>query len=201
MEFSLCSCIALLTSVSIFFLFFGCTVWHMGSWSPNQGSNLCPLQWKRRIFTTRPPGKSSEHIYDCYFELILGKSLTSVSLRSVSRDLSFFFVWNISRFFIFLYSLLVFVHQINSYLFHSCQSGFLYDMNFINQLSSSSWLPFKPLWLFKASSLFSVTSSSLGCAKSHQFPKGEDRSQHLDLLAVPQATAYWKSMQSNPLQG
>ena len=25
---------------------------------PDQRSNLCPLQWKRRVFTTEPPGKS-----------------------------------------------------------------------------------------------------------------------------------------------
>ena len=26
--------------------------------SPDQGSNPCPLQWKHRVLTTGPPGKS-----------------------------------------------------------------------------------------------------------------------------------------------
>ena len=34
-------------------------VQHVGSQFPNQGSNLCPLQWKRGVLTTGPPGKSS----------------------------------------------------------------------------------------------------------------------------------------------
>ena len=34
------------------------TVWHAESWFPDQGLNLCPLQWKRRVSTTGPPGKS-----------------------------------------------------------------------------------------------------------------------------------------------
>ena len=28
--------------------------------SPDQGLNPCPLHWKRRVLTTRPPGKSRE---------------------------------------------------------------------------------------------------------------------------------------------
>ena len=31
---------------------------HAGSYFPDQGSNLCPLQWKPRALTTAPPGKS-----------------------------------------------------------------------------------------------------------------------------------------------
>ena len=34
------------------------TVKHVGSQFPNQGSNLCSLQWKHRILTTGSPGKS-----------------------------------------------------------------------------------------------------------------------------------------------
>ena len=34
------------------------TVRHAGSKFPNQGSNTCPLQWRRRVSTTGPPGKS-----------------------------------------------------------------------------------------------------------------------------------------------
>ena len=32
---------------------------HLESQFPDQESNLCPLQWKHRILTSRPPGNSS----------------------------------------------------------------------------------------------------------------------------------------------
>ena len=32
---------------------------YVGSWFPNQGANLCPLQWKRTVLTTGLPGKFS----------------------------------------------------------------------------------------------------------------------------------------------
>ena len=38
----------------LFFLATSCGMWNF----PNQGSNLCPLQWKWRVLTTGPPGKS-----------------------------------------------------------------------------------------------------------------------------------------------
>ena len=38
--------------------FLGHTAQHEGSESPDQRSNLCPLQRKRRVLTTGPPGKS-----------------------------------------------------------------------------------------------------------------------------------------------
>ena len=41
-----------------FFFFFDHTSWHVGSWFPNWGSNLRPLQWKHGVLTTGPPGKS-----------------------------------------------------------------------------------------------------------------------------------------------
>ena len=37
----------------------GGAVQHVGSQFPSQGSNLCPLQWKRGVLTTGPPRKSS----------------------------------------------------------------------------------------------------------------------------------------------
>ena len=40
------------------FLFFGCAAQHVGSYFPDQGSNLCPLQWKCRVLTTGLPGNS-----------------------------------------------------------------------------------------------------------------------------------------------
>ena len=38
---------------------FWCTAGHVGSQFPDQGSNPCPLQWKHRTLTSRPPGKPS----------------------------------------------------------------------------------------------------------------------------------------------
>ena len=38
--------------------FFGQAAWHAGSQFPYQGSNPRPLQWKHRVLTTGPPGKS-----------------------------------------------------------------------------------------------------------------------------------------------
>lgn len=76
-------------------------------------------------------------------------------------------------------------------------------MNFINQLSLSSWLLLKPLWLSKQPSLFLVTMSSWGGAKTHQCPKGGYFSQHLDaswLEARPSGSSC-ESLQSNPFQG
>ena len=40
-----------------FFFFFGHTMWHLGSWFPDQGWNPCPLHWKHGVWTTGPPGK------------------------------------------------------------------------------------------------------------------------------------------------
>ena len=53
-------------SVELFILCYfnlgGLTVWHMGSQSPNQGSNLCPLHWKCTVLTTAPQGSPSPSI-------------------------------------------------------------------------------------------------------------------------------------------
>ena len=43
-----------------FIFFFGHTTQHSGSYFPNQGSILCPLQWRCRVWTTGPPGKSQK---------------------------------------------------------------------------------------------------------------------------------------------
>lgn len=45
-----------------FYLFIGRTTQHLGSQFCSQGSNPCPLQWKLRVLTTRPPGKSQRFI-------------------------------------------------------------------------------------------------------------------------------------------
>ena len=36
---------------------FGCIAQHAGSLTRDQGSNMCPLQWKCGVLTTGPPGK------------------------------------------------------------------------------------------------------------------------------------------------
>ena len=38
--------------------FFSCTIQLVGSWFPDQESNLCRLQWTGRVLTTGPLGKS-----------------------------------------------------------------------------------------------------------------------------------------------
>ena len=38
--------LCLKSCIDFIFFFFGCTAWHMGSWFPDQGSNLQPLQCK-----------------------------------------------------------------------------------------------------------------------------------------------------------
>ena len=35
---------------------FCCAMQHTGSWFPNWGSNLSPLHWERRVYTTGLPG-------------------------------------------------------------------------------------------------------------------------------------------------
>ena len=37
-----------------FILIFGWVAWHVGFYFPNQGSNLCLLQWGTKPFTTGP---------------------------------------------------------------------------------------------------------------------------------------------------
>ena len=44
--------------ITPYFLCFGHAAWHVGSQFSNQVLNPGPLQWKSRILTTRPPGKS-----------------------------------------------------------------------------------------------------------------------------------------------
>ena len=52
----------------ILFIYLGCTTRHVGSQFPDQGSDLCPLQWKLRVLTTELPGKSlKEQIKTSFF--------------------------------------------------------------------------------------------------------------------------------------
>ena len=41
-------------------IFWGSPTWHVISYLPNHGLNPFSLQWKYGVFTTGPPGKSSE---------------------------------------------------------------------------------------------------------------------------------------------
>jgi len=43
--------------VFVFVLIFGCALWHIGSYFPDQGSNLHPLHWKWGVSTLDLPGK------------------------------------------------------------------------------------------------------------------------------------------------
>ena len=54
-----------------FLFFFGCTVWHVGSYFPDQGLNPRPLHWKHGVLTTGPPGKSQTPLIQ--WQLSLGK--------------------------------------------------------------------------------------------------------------------------------
>ena len=54
---------------------------HAGSLLPNQGSNLCPLQWKCRLLTTGLPGKSRHLILSYGF--ILSDEITHLILHVV----------------------------------------------------------------------------------------------------------------------
>ena len=51
-------------SNSILFIYFGHTTWHAGLSSPDQGLNLCLLQWQCGFLITGPPGKSLTFILD-----------------------------------------------------------------------------------------------------------------------------------------
>ena len=42
----------------LFGWFFGRAMRHAGSYFPDHGSNPCPPQWRHRVLTTGPPGKS-----------------------------------------------------------------------------------------------------------------------------------------------
>ena len=65
----------------IFFKKFGHTAQHIGSYIPDQGSNLCPLHWKQEILTTRPSGKSQIPEILCYKD-----SQPYIHLNNCNRD-------------------------------------------------------------------------------------------------------------------
>ena len=44
-------------------------MWHMRSWFPDQGLNLCPIHWKLGILTTGPLEKSLISFFDQTFSL------------------------------------------------------------------------------------------------------------------------------------
>ena len=63
-----------------FLLFFGHTIWHVRSWFPNQGSNLCSLCWKLRVLTTGPLGKSFALWYPSHLCVLFMVSPTKLSV-------------------------------------------------------------------------------------------------------------------------
>ena len=52
-----------------FLIFSGSAVQHGGSWFPDQGLNLCPLQWKHGVLTTGRPRTSQLIFYWSIVEL------------------------------------------------------------------------------------------------------------------------------------
>ena len=42
-------------------------MWHAGSEFPDQGSDLCPLQWKHRVLITGPSGKFPVYMEVCFY--------------------------------------------------------------------------------------------------------------------------------------
>ena len=56
---------------------FVCTMGHVVSQSPDQGSNLCPLFWQHGLLTTGPPGKFQSFHFKPFLSLaIFGCYLT-----------------------------------------------------------------------------------------------------------------------------
>ena len=51
--------------IYFYFLFFVHTTQHAGSQFSGQGSNQCPLQWKCRVLTAGPRGKSLDPFFGC----------------------------------------------------------------------------------------------------------------------------------------
>lgn len=83
------------------------------------------------------------------------------------------------------------------------QSGFVQEMNLVNQPSPNSCLSLKTYWLSKPPSLFLVVPGSWGHAKTHQRPKGEGCCQHLhgSELETRPLDGSWESMRLGPFQG
>ena len=54
----MCYTLCWLISKGLYFFFFLAILQNVGSWFPDQGSNLCPLHCKSGVLTTGPLGKS-----------------------------------------------------------------------------------------------------------------------------------------------
>ena len=61
----------------------------MRSYFPHQGSNPCPLQWKLRVPTTAPPGKSWRWI----FLTVIGALFTLIKLFNLKFPLNLMIFW------------------------------------------------------------------------------------------------------------
>ena len=67
------------TVVLHFFVSFGHMLQLVGSFFPDQGLNPCPQQWKHRVLTTRPSGKSSA--YSALYVALAGNREWRLALR------------------------------------------------------------------------------------------------------------------------
>ena len=79
-----------------FFLFLS---HHVGSYFPDQGLNLYPLQWKHRILTTGLPGKSLYMVFEITLFFLIGhlhplKNIQEIEehrVRSIKSNSAFLF--------------------------------------------------------------------------------------------------------------
>ena len=75
---------------------FSCSMWDLsvvacellvatcGIQLPDQGSNLGPLHWERRVLATGPPGKSLEHFFENYVFIYLWLHWVFTAVRGLS---------------------------------------------------------------------------------------------------------------------
>ena len=71
--------------------FFFLAAWHIGSKFPDQGSNLCPLQWKCGALTTGLPGMSPNYLF--FFLGCAGSSLLRVGFSLVVASGGYSSLW------------------------------------------------------------------------------------------------------------
>ena len=66
-----------------------------GSLFPDQGSNLCPLRWKRRVSTTGPPGKS---LFFLFFNTQTGYTILAIPIFGYMQNCRLFRCPDVSQF-------------------------------------------------------------------------------------------------------
>ena len=136
-------------------------------------STLARIPWMEEA--GRQQSMGSQRVRHDWVTSLLGKSLTSISLRLVSGSLSCSFVWNIVLcFFIFLDSLCWFLCIKQSSLLVLTEWS---QDELISQPGPDFWLSLKPLWLSKPLSLSSVALPVWTCVKTYPCPERKDFSQ------------------------